>query len=251
MKKLIIIGNGFDLSHDLETRYYDLKKWMLEYLELPHCPTNKYLTVEDLISPAILNRSFGDKGVADRMTYIFIDEVCKEENEIDSEWGSLEEKLSQIDFVKWYYEAYQKKDFFKEKGRDWDNVEEELKCSFMYLEDLLICYLKEWVNSIDVSNVKEKSKFVDILDIDTYILDFNYTQLIKGLYGSYIDLEKVCYVHITNEKNEVKKNYILGTNFNYGNNEIINYMPVFNNWFEERFTKNVRDIIKSNNTFFW
>lgn len=152
---LIIIGNGFDISHAIKTRYSDFRNWLLSQ-------KNNNLV-------ALMDTFFS--------------------NERDV-WGNLEAALGEYDEggVLSYCRPDEEFDFDHSLSSA-ARVEDSPNDIFLpVLEDFKDRF-KEWVDSIDLIGVqKEKS-----LPADALYLTFNYTDTLETIYG--IPPQNIAHIH--------------------------------------------------------
>ena len=152
---LIIIGNGFDISHGIKTRYSDFRNWLLSQ-------KNNNLV-------ALMDTFFS--------------------NERDV-WGNLEAALGEYDEggVLSYCRPDEEFDFDHSLSSA-ARVEDSPNDIFLpVLEDFKDRF-KEWVDSIDLIGVqKEKS-----LPADALYLTFNYTDTLETIYG--IPPQNIAHIH--------------------------------------------------------
>ena len=152
---LIIIGNGFDISHGIKTRYSDFRNWLLSQKN-----NNRVALMDTFFS-----------------------------NERDV-WGNLEAALGEYDEggVLSYCRPDEEFDFDHSLSSA-ARVEDSPNDIFLpVLEDFKDRF-KEWVDSIDLIGVqKEKS-----LPADALYLTFNYTDTLETIYG--IPPQNIAHIH--------------------------------------------------------
>ena len=152
---LIIIGNGFDISHGIKTRYSDFRNWLLSQKN-----NNQVALMDTFFS-----------------------------NERDV-WGNLEAALGEYDEggVLSYCRPDEGFDFDHSLSSA-ARVEDSPNDIFLpVLEDFKDRF-KEWVDSIDLIGVqKEKS-----LPADALYLTFNYTDTLETIYG--IPPQNIAHIH--------------------------------------------------------
>lgn len=154
-KNLIIIGNGFDLAHGLETRWSNFK----EYLSLFNEELLHYL------------------------------EQCAE-NDL---WSDFEKGLGKLNRKKIY--ANELSDFDCIKNDDDDGRNHQMADRIRNVEDLIIDdtkrTLNNWILSIDV-NVTPFENLKQILN-GALVITFNYTQTLEMTYG--LNSSNIVYLH--------------------------------------------------------
>lgn len=163
--KLFIIGNGFDKGHGLKTSYWDFRNYLYNlYPDFLYAFESHYY-----IYPA------ND------------DEAIKE-----MLWNELEKNLANIDEDVIVEDALQ-----MEMGLESGDIgiEETLYEYFTeeykYIERLAK-YLKQWVRTIRVMDVKPKTSLINSSD-DALYITFNYTAVLERVYG--IKEGKIIHIH--------------------------------------------------------
>ena len=155
MRKLILVGNGFDLAHGLKTRYSDF--------------VGKYAT-----SPVILKyRELVENGLKCEF-----DSECEGNTWFDFEFQY--EKLVQFIFGKNFDDG-----ITSERVKNLESKVEQYNEIFDKVSQLLKEYLKEEMNQ----EVKKLGAIEDEITKDSYVISFNYTDTIKRY------TEKCNYIH--------------------------------------------------------
>ena len=161
--KLFIIGNGFDIGHKLQTKYWHFRT----YLE------NRYpdfLTAFEAHYDIYPNMSDNEKS--------------------NLLWNEFETNLANID-----------EDTIIEKGSSIemalesgdvgieDTLYDYFSEEFDYIK-LLAKYLKQWVRTIKIRDVQKASTFITN---NNFYVTFNYTALLETVYG--VSLSKIIHIH--------------------------------------------------------
>ncbi|MBF8971147.1 AbiH family protein [Streptococcus sp. NLN76] len=198
-KKLFIIGNGFDLAHDLPTRYNDFKKWILKQID-PKRET-LFVTAEqdyfwnDFQIPQTYTSSDGEEIFRDNDIQIFFISLI---NQLvnGSDWTDFESKLGDIADL-----SIDCEDMLDKDG-DIDHFKNQY-----YLQDLNDSLIKaipilkntlfpNWVRSImeteEYSNLSALKQTI-MNDSNNFFLTFNYTEVLEEVYG--ISPSKICHIH--------------------------------------------------------
>lgn len=153
--KLFIVGNGFDKGHDLHTSYWDFRN----YLHNLH--------------PEFL-RAFE--------SHYYIYPANNDKAQKEMLWNELEKNLANIDEDIIVEEALQM-DMGLESGDV--GIEETLYEYFTeeykYIERLSK-YLKQWVRTIRIRDVKPRTSMINNIEEALYI-NFNYTAVLERVYG--------------------------------------------------------------------
>lgn len=164
-KHLYIIGNGFDIHHDIHSKYYDrnggdcFRKWLNEN----DC---------DLLCK--IDDNFG----------------CQS----DEWWKIFEENLASVETLKVAYEeAYEHYPNFGSddfRDRDWYEAEiaTEIRLNGVFAE--IQNALNKWISQLPQGNNK---KIIRLLNENSLFISFNYTHTLEVLYG--IPTERILYIH--------------------------------------------------------
>lgn len=156
MNKLVIIGNGFDLAHGLDTKYSDF--------------------FEKLIVPKYRD---------------YFDKICKFLPKREM-FHSLETALAKFNGEKFYeereFEISQNNSSEKEIVKN--DFDRELESSLSFAEDMPM-YLREWIREIntEVDAALPKENF----DKNSVYLSFNYTDTLERCYD--ISSKQILYIH--------------------------------------------------------
>jgi len=167
MNRLIIIGNGFDLHHNLSTSYHDFRDYLAngEVLGKIKMPRNG-----DLLN--ILDSYF----------------------EFDSNWSDFEEKLDSLNL----------QDLIDEEGVDLvlaDDDEHPMRNQAIIEDTCLIkldCLRKDLPKEINnwilsQSYNVDKDLLVDFFDKQDTFISFNYSSTLENLYG--VNSSKIIHLH--------------------------------------------------------
>jgi hypothetical protein len=182
---LFILGNGFDISHGLPTRYSDFKKFLKTKYELDDTTT--------LIVPQAYDVGHhGDTQYEDNEIAKFIYDVLNQFSADD--WNDFEASLGRLKFDDFFHEGLYDKD--KEGDiNPWHtatNVKgfaDQIFNAFKRIADLF----EEWISSIDCSEAKQNLLLNSFFKKGTIFLSFNYTQTLEQLYN----IPEVIHVHGT------------------------------------------------------
>lgn len=184
MRKVFIIGNGFDISHELQTSYYYFRNFLID----------KYkVNFED--STTIPYASMMPKGelvISDQESAQFI---AKSIEEVEGdEWNEFEKALGLLDFDSFYDDVtllMDKEDdnFFRDQLNAIEDAAPNIPIAFEKLSRLFT----EWVESIDFSKLRPKPSLLKITDDETGFISFNYTDTLEKTYN--VDRENIIYLH--------------------------------------------------------
>jgi hypothetical protein len=187
-KTLYIIGNGFDLAHEIKSSYADYKSFYSDKENCENGGTESYI-----IRPKE-RECVVEKGLKPETFF----------GELSGDWSNIEEALGayEVETIRQYIECdYKVKDF---------RVEDDLKSSrlkyfFANTINALRTLFKKWVDNIDI-NVKPNNKQYPFKK-DSILLTFNYTETLESLYG--IEIFRICYIHGKRKRDE---QYVFGHN---------------------------------------
>jgi hypothetical protein len=230
LNKLVIIGNGFDLAHGLDTKYSDF----FEKLIVP-----KYRDHFDKICKFLPKKEMFHS--LETALAKFNDEKFYEERELEV----LQNDLSEMEVVK-------------------NNFDKELESSLSFAEHMPI-YLREWIREIntEVDAVLPKESF----DKNSVYLSFNYTDTLEKCYD--ISPKQILYIHGKAKRSDdlilghheiekITKNSLPAVDnkskeiipYNkYKNSTISTAQNIINSYYEKTY-KDSLTIIKNNEKFF-
>lgn len=166
MKTLYIIGNGFDLAHELPTRYGDFHEWLDEH--------------RDIHSQA----------------YEFIDSIDGLTNGVEF-WNEFEKALGAIDgeeyfkhIIEEYKETQDEDDWSAQSAAVYAGIEFFKKDNY---QDLLDAF-GEWACDIEVDEDEVEIKYPQLMnDKEDYFFTFNYTPTLEKIY--HIPEENIKHIH--------------------------------------------------------
>lgn len=172
MKKLFIIGNGFDRHHNMETGYWDFRDYLME----------------------------NDSDILDTIEMFNI--MTEEEL-----WSDFEANMANIDGeLMFEYHSYSLVDPSSDDWRDSDNhvfnqlIDKDVK----NMSEKLIAQFAKWIHSVDMPEELDEGiakRFAEVKD--SYFLNFNYTPTLQNVYG--IDNSKILHIHnqVEHEDSEI------------------------------------------------
>lgn len=181
MKTLYIIGNGFDIYHNLDTRYQSFASYMAEYHNDIYELLLQYYALPDITDPAL----------------------TKEEYAL---WSRFEAALADLDYklVLEDNSDYAASPGFGEwKDSQWHDYQVQMESIIRQLTTELIEAFSNFILDVDYSvpQINPSLQF----DEDSHYLNFNYTETLQYYYG--IADERITYIH---EKAGQKDALILG-----------------------------------------
>ncbi|WP_249598680.1 bacteriophage abortive infection AbiH family protein [Peribacillus frigoritolerans] len=191
MSNLFIIGNGFDIAHDLPTSYEDFHQYLIR--KYPNAPNMRQsFNIKKIKMPDGTKEFNKDEVVA-----FLIDRISSMEKN-GNNWCDIETSLGRLDYENYINELaylsdkeikalirdeFEDGDFFM-RGDGYDMLEH---ISNNLLEATIIIQelFSEWVNTIDISSTFPMNSFANLLNPskDTF-LTFNYTTVLEEIYGA-------------------------------------------------------------------
>lgn len=181
MKKLFIIGNGFDIAHGLPTRYSDFQDYLME--NYPGA-SDEYLSVPESITMPDGSEKYNDDEVVG-----FLLKIITEAEVTDEKWSDLENTLGLLDFDD-YFDDWD----YEEDENEWHEVDRNQKISANISDSIRMIkeYFTDWIETIDLSDVEVNRNFCDLIDCNNDLfLTFNYTETLENIY----EAENVYHIH--------------------------------------------------------
>ncbi|MCY9002112.1 bacteriophage abortive infection AbiH family protein [Bacillus spizizenii] len=179
MSSLFIIGNGFDLAHGLPTRYKDFYNYLLK----------TYPDAEGLDPSFSIQPSGMPDGSLEFKKCELVAFLIKIISEVSGEdWNDFESSLGRLNFNN---DLSALSTLFKDEEHDSSdfrmaNRNEDVSGNFLLASLKIKDLFSEWINTVDISNVKPKDSFAQLINRmgDTF-LTFNYTPVLELVYGAY------------------------------------------------------------------
>lgn len=219
-RNLLIVGNGFDLEHNLKTKYTDfLNKFNRYDIKTPVCINNINYNVENnnfliyILDRLLQKKMFGDNWIdietelkliveyIEKIYDNFIDEKVYERHLINDILINNSNFTQLFDNI---FEDYNADNLIFKK-KNYLNKISALEQNLDNFVDMLRNYLLE-----ETSNLNDIIKSPDILNIDyqiTHVLSFNYTDTFRQVYSTKLEDEYIDFIHGKLDKN----NLVLGT----------------------------------------
>ncbi|PGO78147.1 hypothetical protein CN980_09920 [Bacillus cereus] len=186
MSKLFILGNGFDIVHNLPTRYEHFRKYLLE----TYPKAREFGPTYNVSSQMMPD---GDIEVDNNEAAAFIVTAI---NEVEGdEWSDLESNLAHLPFEDYLSDLEDLFDLDDDKELSRNECRKEDAANEFYLVMLKFHkFLVDWVRTIDISETCTQEKFEKLIDIENdYFLTFNYTCVLEDVYG--VDYDNICHIH--------------------------------------------------------
>lgn len=172
IKRLFIIGNGFDISHKLKTSYDDFEKW-------------------------ISNR---DKELYSKISFMMKEHntlICNSKDQL--KWSDFERSFHEIIQGDWGQNFIEEsiQEYLSNPGdpnfsdSDWGALVYELEEQLVSLSEMKTLF-KEWISSIVEPTIKQHSPKYVFNKEDTFF-SFNYTTTLETIYE--IEESNIYHVH--------------------------------------------------------
>lgn len=155
-KRLVIIGNGFDLHHRMKTSYNDYRNYLI---------SNNKRDVVDIY------------------------ERYAEEHDKRGLWSDLERNLAFLNYEGAYplLHDYLLEDWSDSYNHDFQYEIQKMTTYWPSIKK----FLKDWIFQIEYKS--PDTKLIDIINNESYFLSFNYTNTLEKLYN--INSDRICYIH--------------------------------------------------------
>lgn len=184
---LFIIGNGFDLAHSLPTSYENFHT----YLKITYPKALQTSPSFSISSTTIPN---GSEVYNDDEVVAFLLEVISRAEVDGDNWCNIEQSLGQLDFEEYFDEMSYLYDENDEDFNEWHMAYnyEDVSKNFYHVTIKIKVLFSEWINSIDISDIKANQNLYALLDApNDYCINFNYTRVLEDVYG----VENVFHIH--------------------------------------------------------
>ena len=225
IEKLFIIGNGFDIAHDLKTDYLYFKKFVyqqaygkdelleslqtvkeicdffrekdIEIQEQHRCAKEDEL--RDIYGNSLSAIRNGRLDKHER--YQFIYRHMMQLMGLENFWSQFEHDLGWINEVKIILSSFGLEDLETDSEELAMILEKFLRADIESLfREWVQCFILEWDNMpFNLKKLKRK-KFVEH-NKNAYFLTFNYSMLLEDFYG--INSEQICHIHGSISENKL------------------------------------------------
>lgn len=185
---LFIIGNGFDLAHNMKTRYSDFKKYLIKKYSIKQYEIDNSVDI-----PTSTIDQYGDDVYEDRDVVLTILRMF---DSVEGErWQDIESTTGSFDYSI-FLDTYDDNEYNIDKYTYYNNDDNATNlCGAL---KLIPNYFNEWVKTIQI--VKKPINEIRnlITNGENLFLNFNYTQTLETLYK--IKEDQVCHIHGTQDK---------------------------------------------------
>ncbi|UAY55731.1 bacteriophage abortive infection AbiH family protein [Arachidicoccus terrestris] len=169
MKTLYVIGNGFDIYHNLDTRYQSFAKYLAENNGEVYDLLIEYYPLSDMTAPNLTDKEY-------------------------ALWSRFEQALADLDYEGVLNDnsdlvARPGSDDFRDS--DWHTYQIEMQLIIEKLTTQLIKDFNSFILKVDYDRVPNDAKIS--LEPDSHFLNFNYTETLQNIYG--VPEELITYIH--------------------------------------------------------
>lgn len=225
-----IIGNGFDIAHDMPTSYDCFHDYLID--KFPNMKSD-YMYVPMPITAPDGDIIIDETDAASLLCHL-INNVCGDN------WSDFENALGKIDLLECFDDLYEVYDKDGDRNLWHEAYNNEDRASDLYCVIPMIKVLfSDWIETIKTPKKKLK-RFSALINPDSDLfITFNYTHTLEKLYGC----KNVIHMH-----GEVGKEIIVGHNGDYDYSEDNSLVPIgcfdsLQNIYEE-LRKNTDDVIR-------
>lgn len=175
MKKLFIIGNGFDIQHKIPSRYQDFHDFLKK--QYPFHKDPLYIPGGGMV-PKIFSYGMQSQDIFQAIAYLDYTLTLTEKSD---EWWNLESSLSRLHLVE---------EFDLESDDPFTKVQynDSPENTIFYIGQcfrLLYFMFDIWVNQIDISNITPNESFKNLINSELdYFFTFNYTKTLENIYNA-------------------------------------------------------------------
>ncbi len=155
MKKLFIIGNGFDVAHNLPTKYSDFQDYLIG--KYPESSDECLVVPESFIMPDGEERYNDDEVVG------FLLKIITETEATGEAWSDLENTLGQLDFDE-CFDDWDTDD--NDDDNEWHGVyrNEDTAANVSGAIKMIKEYFSDWIETINIFDIEQKTKFYHLID---------------------------------------------------------------------------------------
>ena len=196
-KNLFVIGNGFDIAHNIESQYSKFRDFVFKLSNLDELDRNKI--IEDEIEAfeipsSVLNHDGEEIYKTSELAafYHSIINTISFKND-DPDWNEFEKSLGELNLL-----SFASNDFVDKHGnieplRIASSVEEIVHNLKSVYQIATFKLFSEWIRSLDTSHIVTTKKTIQKHIRDSYFLTFNYTHVLEDVYN--VENYQVCHIH--------------------------------------------------------
>ena len=189
MCNLFVIGNGFDLAHNMETGFNQFRNYLNANYSINQ---NNTLYVPETIIDNHGNELQDTTEIVNLIIYL-LDEATVGTGE-ENDWSKIEDLLGKLNLPECFDNVEPQYDKDGDRNYFWEYENAELTCRNMALAISYITeLLSEWIHAVKISDSPLKYFSEIIHPSRDLFLTFNYTQTLEKLYGCI--RENVCHIH--------------------------------------------------------
>lgn len=180
MKRLFIIGNGFDIAHGLNTRYSNFMEYLLQYEKTPREIIPGFVDMSTMSKDDIERHALYDK----ISRYISVPDL----------WNCFEDALGSIDV-----ESIKDDNSCYMLGYGDDNWRDSAHHDYQYMineeldfTDDIVKWFFRWIDTIN-THVPPIPRYIGMFSPADVYMTFNYTDTLEAVYG--IPESRINYIH--------------------------------------------------------
>lgn len=194
MNKLFIIGNGFDIAHNIKSRYEDFRLYLISLLK--NITGKKYEDYDFTDSSDIININYFRSPENDLLTILYFLSCAERSNSFnynskEIEWKNIEKSVGEFSYDEFSWIYIDESDRDKEYRANWIN--EDMFSPYIEVLTEIPKYFEEWVKQVDISHASVLKSINDYFDSNTKFICFNYTSTLEKIYN--VNKESICYIH--------------------------------------------------------
>lgn len=192
MPNLFIIGNGFDLAHNMKTRFNHFRDYLDSNYSEGH---GDCLYVPESVIGHHGEDLQCEEEVVDLIKYLLNEVAPDDDDDLQKrDWSEMEDLLGKLNLPECFDNVEPQYDREGDRNYFWEYDSAESICRNMALAIPRITeFLSEWIHTIEIPNSPLKN-FTEMIDPQRDLFfTFNYTQTLEKLYGCL--KENVCHIH--------------------------------------------------------
>lgn len=186
IENLFILGNGFDIGHEMDTKYEQFRYWLVS--QFPEAADTSSFCLSEVQMMPDGEEYICDEDLASFLIYC-IDETT------GGNWADFESALGTI---QWEYFFDQLEDITDRDGDIdfWKTayVREDFTQTLFINSRAFSKFFSEWIRTIEYpSSVSKNAFFTDNIKATSFFLTFNYTRTLEKVY--LIPENQICHIH--------------------------------------------------------